>query len=98
MTRQSNKSRARYSEQPWAEAANPPARFVDLADPLTAISVEAHACLRFIDRGNVDVQALRELITNLINHSRRAQSVFEALQSGNSLRTDEDERNLDAQV
>jgi PAS domain S-box-containing protein len=53
----------------------------ELNQPLSGITSNASAGQRFIDRGNVDLQELRDLLGDIIADGRRAGDVIRGLQS-----------------
>ena len=53
----------------------------EINQPLTAIANNAAAARRFIERGNVDVNLLQELLQALIADSRRASEVIQGIRS-----------------
>ena len=53
----------------------------ELNQPLTAIANNASAARRFLDRGNIDVELLRELLQSMVADSQRAGEVIRGIRS-----------------
>ena len=53
----------------------------ELNQPLTAIANNASAARRFLDRGNIDVELLRELLQSMVADSQRAGEVMRGIRS-----------------
>jgi PAS domain S-box-containing protein len=53
----------------------------ELNQPLTAIANNASAARRFLERGNIDVELLRELLQNMVSDSQRAGEVMQGIRS-----------------
>jgi len=51
----------------------------ELNQPLTAIANNASAARRFLDRGNIDVELLRELLQSMVADSQRAGEVMRGI-------------------
>jgi PAS domain S-box-containing protein len=53
----------------------------ELNQPLTAIANNASAARRFLERGNIDVELLRELLQSMVADSQRAGEVMRGIRS-----------------
>src|SRR5215467_47140 len=53
----------------------------ELNQPLTAIANNASAARRFLERGNIDVELLRELLQSMVADSQRAGEVIRGIRS-----------------
>src|SRR4029077_9915041 len=53
----------------------------ELNQPLTAISNNASAARRFLERGKIDVAMMRELLEDLVADSQRAGSIMQGIRS-----------------
>jgi PAS domain S-box-containing protein len=74
----------------------------ELNQPLTGITSNANAAQRFIDRGNVDLDTIREILVDIGSDARRASNVIQhirnTIKKGAAIREEIDLNKLVAQV